>query len=301
MGRLARGLALLAACVLALAAPAARAQAPIPVPKVARVVDETGTLSAPQRAALAQRLADFERTHGSQVAVLIVPSTGTEPIEDFATRVTDAWRLGRKGVDDGVLFVIAKDAHTMRIHTGRGVQGTLTDALSKRIVSDLVAPYFRRGDFPGGIDAGVGAIMQAIEGERLPLPAPASRAPPARAPTVSGFLWVAFFLVPIAGMVLRALLGRLVGAGATSALTGLAGWLVFGSIVFGVLAAVIAFAFTVGASAGGRRGVRHGGWGAGPWIGGGGFGGGGGGFSGGGGGFSGGGGSFDGGGASGRW
>src|SRR5882672_4900474 len=172
MKRLTGAAAWVLSLLLSIVALAALAQEPIPVPKLtARVVDQTGTLSATERASLEAKLAAFEKAHGSQVAVLLVPTLGPETIEDFAGRVTDAWKLGRKGVDDGVLFVVAKQERKMRIHTGRGVQGTLTDALSRRIVADVVAPRFRGGDFAGGIDAGVDAIVKAIEGEALPLPA----------------------------------------------------------------------------------------------------------------------------------
>src|SRR6186713_93506 len=151
------------------------AWAEIPVPKLtARVTDSTGTLTVPEREALEAKLTAFERDRGSQVAVLLVPSLDGETIEEFAGRVADEWKLGRKGVDDGVLFVVAQQERKLRIHTGRGVQGTLTDALSKRIVADIVAPRFRTGDFAGGIDAGVDAIMKAIEGEQLALPTPQS-------------------------------------------------------------------------------------------------------------------------------
>ena len=161
-------IAVMLACIAVFAA----AQDVAPVPKLtAHVVDLTGTLSADERAALDAKLAAFEQAKGSQVAVLLVPTIGTESIEEFAGRVTDTWQLGRKGVDDGVLFVVAKQERRMRIHTGRGVQGTLTDALSKRIIADVVAPRFRTGDFAGGIDAGADAIMKAVEGEELPLPA----------------------------------------------------------------------------------------------------------------------------------
>jgi len=268
---------------------------PIPVPKLTgHVVDLTGTLTSPERERIDAKLRDFEQSRGSQVAVLLVPSIGPEAIEDFATRVTDAWRLGRKGVDDGVLFVIAKQERKMRIQTGRGVQGTLTDILSKRIVADIVAPRFRTGDFAAGVNDGVDAIMKAIEGEDLPLPA---KKPQRKVDTVSSygdFVWIAFFLVPVVAMVLRGIVGRFAGAGLTGGVTGLAAGWIFGSVAFGVIAAILAFVFGLFAGTGVGRGVRGGGWG-------GGFGGGGGGFGGGGGGFSGGGGGFDGGGASGEW
>jgi len=290
---------------LLLAAWAAHAQAPavpdepLPVPKLAaRVTDQAGTLAPDARAALEGKLRAFEEARGSQVAVLIVPSVGFEAIEEYAGRVADAWQLGRKGVDDGVLFVIAMQERKLRIHTGRGVQGTLTDALSKRIVADIVAPRFRAGDFTGGIDAGVDAIMKAIEGEQLPLPArKAPRGAGAAAGGFSNLLLLGFFVVPVLAVVLRGMFGRFFGAGLTSGLTGFAAWLLLGSLAFGVLAALFAFVFTLFSGMGVARSARRGGWGGvvipgGGWGGGGGFGGGG---------FGGGGGGFDGGGASGSW
>ena len=278
----------------------------VPVPKLTgHVVDLTSTLDAPQRAGLDAKLSAFEREHGSQVVVLLVPTLGNEAIEDFAGRVTDAWKLGRKGVDDGVLFVVAKDDRKMRIHTGRGVQGTLTDALSKRIVADLVAPHFRSGDFAGGIEAGTGAIVKAIEGEQLPLPARSSQAGGGThgfSDSIPTIAILAFFVVPIVGMILRGIFGRLFGATITSGLTAAAVWFLAGSVALAVVALLIAFFFTLASGFGrGLRGPGFGGYVPGGW-GGGGFGGGGfGGGGGGGGGFSGGGGSFDGGGASGSW
>jgi len=294
IGRLAAGAAALLFTIVASATAPATGE-PIPVPALnAHVVDLTGTLTAAEREQLDAKLRDFEQRRGSQVAVLLVPTIGTEVIEDFATRVTDSWQLGRKGVDDGVLFVIAKQERKMRIQTGRGVQGTLTDILSKRIVADIVAPRFRTGDFAAGVNDGVDAIMKAIEGEDLPLPA---KKPQRKVDTVSSygdFVWIAFFLVPVVAMVLRGIVGRFAGAGLTGGVTGLAAGWIFGSVAFGVIAAILAFVFGLFAGTGVGRGVRGGGWG-------GGFGGGGGGFGGGGGGFSGGGGGFDGGGASGEW
>ena len=289
------------AVALLLVALAALPQDVVPVPKLAaRVTDQTGTLSAAQRDALEAKLRGFEEAKGSQVAVLLVPTIGTEAIEEFAGRVADSWQLGRKGVDDGVLFVVAMQERRMRIHTGRGVQGTLTDALSRRIIAEIVSPRFRSGDFPGGIEAGVDAILKAVEGEGLAAP---SRKPPSgRVDTVSSyahFLVVGFFLVPIVAMVLRSIFGRLLGAGATSGITGAAAWLVFGSIAFGVVAALLAFVLTLFSGSGFARSAGRGGWGGYVPSGGGSWGGGG--SGGGGGGFSGGGGGFDGGGASGGW
>lgn len=291
-GRLALG----AAALFAAFAFAATPDGVTAVPKLsARVTDLTSTLTTPQRDALQAKLAAFEAQKGSQVAVLLVPTLGTETIEEFAGRVTDEWKLGRKGIDDGALLVIAKQDRKIRIQTGRGTQGTLTDALSKRIVSDIVAPRFRDGDFAGGIDAGVDAIMKAIEGESLPAPS-ARRPKVGSVSSYSDFLFLGFFLVPVVGMFLRGILGRFLGASATSGLTGVAAWFILGSLGVGVIAAVVAFVITLFSGAGGVRGASRGGWGGGYLPGG--FGGGGGG---GGGGFSGGGGGFDGGGASGSW
>jgi uncharacterized protein len=291
------------AAVLAVASAGALAAAPapdpneIPVPRLtAHVVDLTGTLTADERSSLDAKLADFERARGSQVAVLLVPSIGTEAIEDFSTRVTDQWQLGRKGVDDGVLLVVAKEQRKLRIQTGRGVQGTLTDALSKRIVSDVIAPHFRNGDFAGGLDAGVDAIIKAVEGEELPLPEVRKSGHRVESTgSLSNLLVFAFFLVPVVGMILRGLVGRFFGAGLTSGITGIAAWFVMGSLGIGIVAALVAFIFVLFSGTGIGRGFGSGIGGFGGGFGGGGFSGGG------GGGFSGGGGGFDGGGASGNW
>jgi uncharacterized protein len=294
LGRLALGAAafFVAAFAAFAAAPSATTPSdPIPVPKLtARVVDLTGTLTAPERDAIDAKLRDFETAKGSQVAILLVPSIGPETIEEFAGRVTDEWKLGRKGVDDGVLFVIAKQERKLRIQTGRGVQGTLTDALSKRIVADLVGPRFRSGDFAGGIEAGADAIMKAIEGEALPLPSPKAKGKVDTLSSYSNFFILGLFLVPVVGMFLRGILGRFLGASLTSGVTGVAAWLILGSLGIGVVAALIAFVITLFTGSGIARGITRGGWGGGYVPGGGG-----------GGGFSGGGGGFDGGGASGGW
>jgi uncharacterized protein len=282
------------ALFLSFAAPAADVTEPIPVPKLTgRVVDLTGTLTREERDSLSARLKAFEDARGSQVAVLMVPSIGPETIEEFAGRVTDEWKLGRKGVDDGALFVIAKQERKMRIHTGRGVQGTLTDALSKRIVADIVAPKFRTGDFAGGIIAGTDAIMKAIEGEQLPLPEPKKRKVATSSGSVENFFWLAIFLVPVVASMLTKLLGRFFGSTLAGGVTGLAAWVIFGSAIIAGVVAVVALIFAF--ASGGKSFLSGGrGWGGGGWSSGGGS-------SGGGGSFSGGGGSFDGGGSSGDW
>jgi uncharacterized protein len=284
------------AFLFSLAAFAVEVTEPIPVPKLtARVIDQTGTLTKEEAASLSARLKAFEDAKGGQVAVLMVPSIGPETIEEFAGRVTDAWQLGRKGVDDGVLFVVAKQERKMRIHTGRGVQGTLTDALAKRIVADIVAPHFRTGDFAGGMIAGTDAIMKAIEGEALPLPEPKKRKVATGSGAIENFFFIAIFAVPVIAALLAKLLGRAVGATLAGGVTGLAAWAIFGSAIIAAVVALIALLFAFAAAS---KGLMPGGGGGG-WS----PGGGGGWSSGGGGGdsFSGGGGSFDGGGSSGDW
>ena len=181
----------------------------------------------------------------------------------------------------------------MRIHTGRGVQGTLTDALSKRIIADIVAPHFRTGDFAGGMIAGTDAIMKAIDGEQLPLPEAKKRKVATSSGSVENFFWLALFLVPVAASILTKLLGRFFGSTLAGGVTGVVAWLIFGSAIIAGIVALIAVIF---AFAAGSKGLLHGGGG---W--GGGSSGGAGGWSSGGDSFSGGGGGFDGGGSSGDW
>jgi len=256
-----------------------------------RVVDQTNTLSSGDIASLTQTLKDFETRKGSQVAVLIVPTTAPEAIEQYPIRVAEAWKIGRKKIDDGAILVVAKDDHKLRIEVGYGLEGVLTDITSKRIIDETITPKFRSGDFAGGISAGVARILGVIDGEPLPAPAPQ----PDRSGSSLSDLLNPFVIVGVLvlGAFLRSILGRLIGSLATGGLTGALAWFLVGSLVVSVVAAAIAAVFTLlsdtFASGGGR---------------GGGFIGSGGSFSGGssgGGGFSGGGGSFGGGGASGSW
>jgi uncharacterized protein len=279
--------------LLALLLPLAVHAADIP-PLKARVTDLTGTLSAQQRDALEQTLAEFESRKGAQIAVLVVPTTRPETIEQYAVRVEEAWKLGREGVDDSALLLVAKNDRRLRIEVGYGLEGALPDAIAKRIIDNDITPRFKQGDFYGGIRAGVDRIMRVVEGEKLPPPAAHGPGPSSTGP---GVLFALFFVVAIAGTVLRALFGRGISAGVGGALAGLLGWLFMGSLLVALVIGAFIFAFLlVGSAGGGYR--RGGGWGGGPWMGGGGFGGGG---FGGGGGFSGGGGSSGGGGASGSW
>lgn len=264
------------------------AAADVAIPELrSPVTDLTGTLDAPAREALESRLLAFQQQTGAQVAVLIVPTTQPEAIEQFSIRVVDAWKLGRAKVDDGVLLLVAKDDRALRIEVGQGLEGAIPDALSKRIIEEAIVPEFRAGHFSGGIDAGVDRILGLIRGEPLPAPVVERSSKPGISSIGPGLVVAAL----VVGGVLRAMLGRLVGASVAGAAGLLIGGLLFGWVV-GVVAMLGLFFFTllVEGNAGGV-----GGWG-------GGFGGGsGGGFSSGGGGFGGGGGGFSGGGASGRW
>jgi uncharacterized protein len=163
-----RSLRLAVAVLLALLAGAAGADAAIP--PLARVTDLTGTLDAGQQRALSAKLADFERASGSQLAVLILPSTQPETIERYGIRVAEAWKLGRRGIDDGAILIVAKNDHRLRIEVGYGLEGTIPDAIAKRIIDDTIVPAFKAGDFYGGIDAGVDQIIRAAQGQTLAAP-----------------------------------------------------------------------------------------------------------------------------------
>jgi uncharacterized protein len=269
------------------------ALADVAVPPLSgRVVDQTGTLSSSDIASLTQKLKDLETRKGSQVAVLIVPTTQPEAIEQFSIRAAEAWKIGRRKIDDGALLVVAKDDRKLRIEVGYGLEGSLTDATAGRIINEVIVPKFRNGDFAGGISAGVDRIIAVIDGEKLP--APVSRGQEsdwASNLNLTNPLWL--FVLIIIGGILRSVLGRLMGAFATSGVVGLLAWLVAGSLAASLILGLIAFVLTMFGetivSSGGRGGYLGGGW-----VGGGGG-------SGDSGGFSGGGGGFGGGGASGSW
>lgn len=272
----------------------AAAQVPVP-PLTGRVTDQTATLTPEQQTALEQTLQTFEARKGSQIAVLIVPSSEPETIEQYALRVAEQWKLGRKKVDDGAILVVAKNDRTVRIEVGYGLEGALNDATSKRIISEIIVPRFKQGDFYGGITAGVGQMIRVVDGEPLPQPAtqPTDN-------TVGQFFPILILLALVVGTVLRSVLGRFPGALATGGVVGVLAWLVAGTAAIALAAGVIALLFTL--LTGGTGGRGAGGHYLGGYRGGlgrGGFGGGG--FGSGGGGFSGGGGGFGGGGASGRW
>ena len=185
--------AALARLLLAFLAAATFAVAEVPVPALeARVTDLTGTLTAEQRGALEESLRAFEALKGAQLAVLLVPTTAPETIEQYAIRVAEAWKLGRKGVDDGLLLLVATDDRRMRIEVGYGLEGAVPDAIAKRVIAETITPYFRQGDIPGGIEAGMQQLMRVVDGEPLPPPAPAARGgafPPICWCSVSSFSW----------------------------------------------------------------------------------------------------------------
>lgn len=317
--------AFLAACLLGwmgLAGSVAQAQGLLPVPALsARVIDTTGTLDTARRQALEAKLAAFEQKKGSQIVVLMVPTTQPEDIESYANRVANEWKIGRKAVGDGVLVIVAKDDRRMRIEVAKTLEGAVPDLAAARIIDDVMKPRFRDNDFAGGLDGAVDQLIARINGEALP----AVEAPrqPKGAQGGFGFDWesLAIFLffgvlvgAPIARRIFGAKLAPVVmgvGAGAIA-------MAITATLVVAVLAGVVALVVTLLAGAGGfpgggggRGGGRGGGFGgglggglggmlggglgSGGWRGGSSGGGGGGGFS------SGGGGNFGGGGASGGW
>ncbi|HEY3809111.1 MAG TPA: YgcG family protein [Steroidobacteraceae bacterium] len=289
--------ALAVLCVAAVGA-GAHAQALQPVPKLeARVTDLTGTLTAEQQAQLEQKLRDFEARKGTQIAVLLVPTTQPEQIEQYSIRVAEAWKLGRKQVDDGALLILAKNDRALRIENGYGLEGVLTDAATNRIIEDTMLPMLRQGQYFAAISAGVDQMMRLIDGE--PLPPPDVHWQQQRPPHWNNFPLLLFGFL-IASNVLRGLFGRTLGAALSAGGTVLVVYLISQAILLAIGAGVVALlaALLFGLGGGGWRSGGFGGWGGnvGGFGGFGGFGGGGG-----GGGFSGGGGTFGGGGASGRW
>ncbi|MEO6138459.1 MAG: TPM domain-containing protein [Luteimonas sp.] len=257
------------------------------------VIDTTGTLTPPQQQALVQQALALQQRKGSQLQVLMVPTTQPETIEQYATRVFDQFKLGRKGVDDGVLVVVAKDDHHVRIEPGYGLEGAIPDAIANRIIQEYMAPKFRANDYAGGLADADTALTKLIDGEALPAPIASN----ASSNKGSGDWMFALFAAFFVGQVARGILGRapsvlrgIIGAG----VAGGAAWLISSVLLIGGLGAVIGFFLgLIRPSAGGfARGGGFGGFGGGGW-GGGGFGGGG--------GWSGGGGMSGGGGASGSW
>lgn len=262
----------------------------VPVPALkARVTDLTQTLSAAQVGALDQKLAAFEARKGSQIAVLILPTTKPEELEQYSIRVVDAWKLGRAKIDDGALLILAKNDRRMRIEVGRGLEGVMPDAIAKRIIAERIAPHFRQGDFAGGINAGVDQMIAVVSGEALPSPAQVAKRQ-GNGDSKLGALLVPFFILWGLGHMLKRALGTFPASGVVGVGTGIAAMLIIGSLGFALFVAFLALCASLLMYSGGGGGMPMG------YGGGGGYGGG---F--GGGGFGGGGGGFGGGGASGDW
>lgn len=259
-----------------------------PVPKLeARVTDLTSTLSSPQISALEAELSSFEEEKGSQVVVLIIPTTDPETIESYGIRVAEEWQIGRGGVDDGVLLLIAKDDRKVRIEVGYGLEGAIPDAYAKRIIENIIIPNFRQGQFYNGIENGVGAIIGLIEGEELP---EVTQAPPSTMGMKNKSLFMTLIIFGVIVLsIFKALIKKSKYKWVAVSLASILAGLIFGSLIFGAIGFAIS-SFIMFSSSSGRSGGRYYG---------GGFSGGGGSF--GGGGFSSGGGSFGGGGASGGW
>jgi uncharacterized protein len=264
---------------------AALADVAVP-PLSGRVVDQTATLSSGDVASLTQTLKNLETRKGSQVAVLIVPTTAPETIEQYSIRVAEAWKIGRKKIDDGALLVVAKNDRKLRIEVGYGLEGALNDVTAKRIIDEIITPKFRNGDFAGGISDGVDRIIGVIDGE--PLPAPAPRQSSGSSHNFDPFNPFVLFAIFVVGAILRTTLGRLIGSVTTGGVVGALAWFIAGSLAASVIVGVIAFIFTMFgdsiASSSGGGGSYSGSS-----------------SSSGSGGFSGGGGGFGGGGASGSW
>jgi uncharacterized protein len=280
---------MLAGVVLTLAIAAADDRQPIP-DLHARVTDLTNTLDATQRQVLESELAALEQRKGAQIAVLVVASTQPEDIAQYAIRVFDAWKLGRKGIDDGALLIVAKNDHHVRIEVARGLEGAIPDAAVARIIREYITPKFRAGDFYGGIRDATGVLTKLIDGEDLPPPMTEESA---GKPSLPNMLFFGF----IGAMWLRGILGFLptpVRATSIGGIAGIVAWLLTQAMGLSLGCAFVGF--IIGLLSGGGGGGRYASGGSyGGWSGGGG------GWSSGGGGFSGGGGISAGGGASGSW
>lgn len=234
-----RILALLLLAVCCCGAALAQDRQPVP-PLAARVTDLTQTLTAEQRDGLEAKLAEFEHGKGAQVAILVVPTVQPESIEEYAVRVMETWKLGRKDINDGVLLAVAKADRKLRIEVGYGLEGALNDATAKRIVSDVIAPRFKQDDFFGGLDAGVDAILAVASGEALPEP---TQNDDDAITIMLVFLAPALLLLSFfAGRMLRERLGRLASASINAGATGGIAWIFFFTVGMGLAALAIAAA-----------------------------------------------------------
>lgn len=245
----------------------ATAVAVVGVPELSRrVTDLTATLSVSQLTALENKLAAFEAKKGSQIAVLIVPTTGVKDIAEFGIELADLAQIGRKGIDDGVILIIAKDDRKLRLEVGYGLEGVIPDAVAKRVISETITPYLKQGDYAGGIEAGVIQLMKLIDGEALPAPDPGQ--------TEATFM---FMLIGglIAGFGLSVLIGRVLGGMLAGLACGVVATVIFGLTFFTALVIGVMVFFIVAVRQTGGHGWSNGGGSS--WSGGGGgrFGGGG--------------------------
>jgi uncharacterized protein len=272
-----------------------------PIPALTgHVVDTTGLLDAGQQAALEAKLDALEKAKGSQVVVLIVPTVQPEDISSYANRVGNAWKIGRRNVGDGVLFVVAFKDRQMRIEVAKTLEGAIPDLAAKQIIANAVTPKFKAGDYAGGISAGVDQLTARIKGEALP---EVSDSGNNSGNLLGGFDWMdiaifLFFAVPIGGAIAKSIFGQKLGSLITGGAVGTLAFMATASLVLAGIAGVVALLYALMSGLSGASSGRSGGFGRGG-FGGGGFGGGG--FGGGGGFSSGGGGDFGGGGASGSW
>jgi uncharacterized protein len=258
-------------------------------------MDQTNTLSENEKKALESKLAEFEKAKGSQVVVLVVPSTKDETIEQFGIRVADTWKIGREGVDDGVIFLVAMQDRKMRLEVGYGLEGAIPDAIAKRIITQIVTPEFRSGHYFDGIQDGVSAVITLVNGEELPVASRQTGISTGRSTPKFSYLLIILGLIIFGSInhLLRKKIGKVPGTLITSGLVFLASWFILNIAAAIFTTILLTSLFNI---------PHRGGRGGGGFIGGGFYGGGfgrGGGFS--GGGFSGGGGGFGGGGASGGW
>lgn len=298
---------LLVAALVAVASLGARialAQDLQPLPELkSPVTDTTGTLTPEQVRRLDEKLRAFEARKGTQIAVVLVPTTQPESIEQYSIRLAERAKVGRKKVDDGLIILVAMKDRTTRIEVGYGLEGAIPDNVASRVRREVMNPAFREGRYYDGLDAGAEAFMKLVDGEKLP---PPRSAPDTRfddAPDFQSLLVIGIVLVIVVGGILRAILGRFLGSAAVGGIAGTAAWFLTSLIPVAGIAGVLAFVFSLVFSGtfgrvgrGGRGGGwSNGGWSSGGWSTGGGWG------SSGGGGWSGGGGTFGGGGSSGSW
>lgn len=271
------------------------AQAQISLPELTtQVIDLTGTLSAQTKSQITQTLIEFENKKGSQIAVLMLPTTVPESIEEFSIRLAEKWKLGRKKIDDGLILIVAKDDRKVRLEVGYALEGDIPDAVAKRIISETILPYFKQGDFDGGIKSGITQIIGIMEGITLPPPKD-NQIDESQEQLFIMTLIGTFF----SALILPQILGRLLGSFGSGAVGFFGFSYALQSVIIGAVIGVFAMIWALIISRNGGSGF--GGRGGGGSLGG--FGSSSGGFGGGssGGGFSGGGGGFGGGGASGSW